>query len=338
MRPLAAAAAFAALAVLGLAAPAHAQWSLCNETSYIVEAAIAYDEAGRRVTEGWTRVRPGECRTVREGPLTPGVHYLYARSSLAHRGGRREWSGYESHCVDIGDFSIAGEATCEEVGFETRGFVEIDVSGEERRTALMQPEDYGAETAEVAGVQRLLQDNGYDVRLDGDRGRRTERAIQRFLDDQGIAGSPDTAALMDRLEEAALAHAEEVGLRLCNRAEGDVWTAIAVRREESWESRGWWPLAPDECAKVIDAELDAPAYYVYAGLRENGVDRPLAAADERFCIAETRFAIIGRENCPERGFSEGRFTTILSQGRTSVTLEFADGDFSPEPDEDGARR
>ncbi len=324
--------AFALLFAVLVAPSAQAQWTLCNQTSFVLESAIAYDESGRRITEGWTRLRPGECREVIDRPLTPGMHYLYARSSFAHRGGRREWSGYADHCVDVSDFSLAGEAECEEVGFETRGFVEIDITSEEQRTPLREPTSY--EDPHTAGVQRLLRDNGYEIRtIDGFSGRRTRRAVRVFAQDQGIDASLDEPELIDALEEAALSRADEIGLRLCNRAEGSVWAAVARRRDDSWESRGWWPLDPGECARVFDEPLEDPAYYVYAGRRENGVDRPLTAADETFCIAETRFDILGRENCVSRGFIDARFATVLSQGREAVSLEFTEADFNDAPDE-----
>jgi uncharacterized membrane protein len=38
--------------------------------------------------EGWLKLRPGECKVAVETPLEPKYHFLYARTSLAHRGGR----------------------------------------------------------------------------------------------------------------------------------------------------------------------------------------------------------------------------------------------------------
>src|SRR5262249_5746752 len=65
-------------AALALTTPAAAQWTICNESSFIAQVSIAYPEGERRVTEGWTRVRPGECSIARRAALTPGPHYIYA--------------------------------------------------------------------------------------------------------------------------------------------------------------------------------------------------------------------------------------------------------------------
>jgi uncharacterized membrane protein len=327
-------------AACALSAPAAAQWTVCNESSFITEVAIAYPEGERRVTEGWTRLRPGECQIARRTPLVPGLHHIYARSSPAHRGGMREWSGATPLCVDSGDFSIAGDAVCEDLGFETRFFLESPVDAPAHRTAIVDPDfeinieagDTAANQARVriAGIQRLLIDVGYyDRAIDGYSGLRTTRAMERFVADQRLARAPGDLELIDLLESAALLRADEAGLKLCNRAGSLVWAAIALRNDEGWESRGWWPLGPDECAKVLNEPLTQAAYYVYAAMRDQTTeaDRPLVAAAEPFCLAPTRFAILGRESCERRGYQEGRFATVLARDRPFATLEFSESDF-----------
>lgn len=318
---------------------ARAQWSICNETSFIVETAFAYDEAGKRLAEGWRRIRPGACEVVKREPLTPGDHFFYARASNAHRGGLREWSGRDEMCVDASDFSIAGEATnCDELGFQSRMFVKVGVDAPTWQTRLEEVADYAPEQAAIAGVQRLLLDAGYAdrLRIDGDEGRTTRRLTARFLTDVGAPRDLGGPELVDLLEKAARERASEMGLRLCNRAETDIWAAVARRADDTWESRGWWLIAPDACATVFDQALDQPAYYVYAATRSDGADTPLAAADETFCLAETRFAILGRENCRRRGYSDGRFLTVLAGDGAAKTIEFAPADFRAAPE--GLRR
>lgn len=322
------------LAPMALAAPARAEWRLCNETSFVVEAAAGFEESGKKIVEGWTRLRPGECQPVKRGALATGRYYLYARSSDAHRGGLREWSGREPLCVDAADFSLAGVADCEDVGFETRLFQEVAVAKPEWKTTLEQPHDptlnHDLEDAKIEGLQRLLQDNGYAISsIDGYAGRQTEREVRRFLADENVTERPDEWEMIDMLEAAALRKADEAGLKVCNRSGADIWTAVALRKQDDWESRGWWPLEPEECARMLDTPVDDPGVYVYAALREEGVDRPLQAATESFCVAETRFAIIGRADCERRGYATGRFSPVVSQGRDSVTLDFTSDDFAP---------
>ena len=80
---------------------AHANgWQVCNETSFVLEAATGRPDGRAIVVQGWTRLRPGECRIAVGAPLARGTHYLYARTSSAHRGGRRQWGGDARLCVD----------------------------------------------------------------------------------------------------------------------------------------------------------------------------------------------------------------------------------------------
>ncbi len=327
---------FALLALALIAAavcsrPAQANWTLCNDTSFVIEVAVSYPDRGRRVTEGWTKILPGACAIARAGELERGNHHFFGRASTAHHGGRREWAGATPLCVDSAEFSLAGEANCEEVGFETRTFVEVPIDADEWTTTLVEPADWDSEDARTAGLQRLLIDNGYAVRrVDGFEGRRTRSALAAFVRDRGLQGVVDQDELILALEEAAIEKIDQVGLRLCNRASATVWTAIARREGEGWESRGWWPLEIDSCAKVINETIDeTDALYVYAGLRETEVspDRPLSSADESFCLADTRFSIVGRENCQARGYSVGRFATLVPTGRGALTVEFQDADF-----------
>ena len=64
--------------MLAFGAPGSAQsgsasgWDLCNQTSFVLEAATGRPENKSVIVEGWTRIRPGECRTALAGPLKPG--------------------------------------------------------------------------------------------------------------------------------------------------------------------------------------------------------------------------------------------------------------------------
>lgn len=315
--------------------PAAADWRLCNESSYIVEAAIGYQDGGEVWTEGWIRMRPGDCATAIEGDVRPGPHYLYARSSPAHRGGRREWSGSTPLCVDEmeNSFFLSSTTVCENAGAVTQQFSTIDVGETPWRTRLVEPNAPTLGTAERAitkGLQRLLSDAGYYAanRIDGISGRRTDRAVASFLSDTNRRGTPPMPELMDLLETAALSRDDGVGLKLCNRSDAVVWSAIATRVDRTWESRGWWPLDIGDCATVIDQELDETAYYVYADKKDDRGPRPLSAGEEVFCLAQTRFAILGREDCAQRGFEEGRFIRVSPEDGGAVTVEFTTDDFA----------
>ena len=162
-------AAAAALFIVSLAglvsAPAEAQaqssgWTLCNRTSYVIEASVAHYEGQGVVVDGWKRLRPGACELALEGPLRPGIHYLFARSSTAHRGGRKIWGGDFPLCVDTtGSFSVESPQDCAAMGLEPRDFRPVLVENKNNwRTSFTETEDFTAAQSAAAGVQRLLAD------------------------------------------------------------------------------------------------------------------------------------------------------------------------------------
>ena len=192
----AAAAALGALWLTGLGAgAADAQaargWQLCNKTSYVIEASV-----GRRL-------RPGSCETALEGPLRPGIHYLFARSSNAHRGGRRIWGGDFPLCIDTtGSFSVESPKECTTMGLESRDFRPVLIENRNGwKTSLTETEEFDMEKAGAAGVQRLLADAGiYNGNIDGYIGRKTRAAIGEFLSQNSLDADTSDADLIDVLE------------------------------------------------------------------------------------------------------------------------------------------
>ncbi|HRE43885.1 MAG TPA: DUF1036 domain-containing protein, partial [Terricaulis sp.] len=104
-------------------------WQVCNETGYVLEAATGRPDGRAIVVQGWTRLRPGECKTAVGAPLARGTHYLYARTSSAHRGGRRQWGGDARLCVDPQQqFSIENPPNCGVSGYEERRFCRVQIN------------------------------------------------------------------------------------------------------------------------------------------------------------------------------------------------------------------
>ena len=322
-------AAFALLALTAwLAAPAPAQAAeICNETSYMIEVAAGWPVEGGVAIEGWTRVRPGDCRTVApdadlasEAPL-----YYYAQSSDAYPGGVREWRGTVPLCVDAQDFEVVATTRCAALGLASRDFFARQGSARDR-TVLVEPENYG-ERAPIAAIQRLLQAAGYSVSLiDGHEGRGTQRAISAFLSDAGLSARPGHGALMDAIQARALARNAQSGLTLCNEADGDIAATIGHRVGDIWQSRGWWRLHAGECARLIATRLDSENTYFYAErITPQGRGMLLDGA-ERFCVGPARFVAEERVDCRERGYVEAPFRRIPApqNGGARVTLDESD--------------
>jgi uncharacterized membrane protein len=335
------AAACAAIAALFLLNRAEAQqqqngWQVCNETSFVLEAATGRPDGRAILVQGWTRLRPGECRAAVGAPLARGTHYLYARTSSAHRGGRRQWGGDARLCVDPRDqFSIENPPNCAVSGYEERRFRRVQINKRDSwRTSFSEATPYTLTRARAIGLQRLLSDAGYDLG-EGRRGadpRRIAQAIAQFRAAARLSTNSNEDQLIDALETAARRRAEQVGLTLCNRTNGRMWTAVGRRRGEGWESRGWWQLNPGGCVRTIDEVLIQEAYFVYASLESEQGPRLLAAPGEPFCTSPARFAVLGREACEDRHYNTMLFTRILRRDRTGLAVDLQSNDFL-EPNE-----
>lgn len=305
-------------------------WQICNETTFVLEAATGRPDGRSIQVQGWTRLRPGECRVAVSAPLARGTHYLYARTSTAHRGGRRQWAGDARLCVDpTRPFQIVNPPRCSDT-YEERRFRRVQINKRDTwRTSFAEATQYSQARARQLGLQRLLEDAGYDVR-GGRRGidpRQIAQAIAQFRASARLAPSATEDQLVDALETAARRRAGQVGLTLCNRTRGRVWTAVARRRGEGWESRGWWALAPGGCVRTIDEVLIQEVYYVHAALESSNGQRYLAAGGEPFCTSPARFAILGREHCESRYYQTTLFTRIGARDRDGLVVDFEDRDF-----------
>lgn len=328
------------LLVLWAAPAARAQaatgWSVCNQTSMIIETATGRPSGSDVIVEGWTRIRPGECRVVLPAPLQPGPHFLYGRSSRAHRGGIREWTGEYNYCVDAqGSFSVESPPDCVVMGLEARSFKPILIESKTRwTTTLKETQKWSMTTAKAAGIQRLLDDAGVESgTIDGYVGRRTRSAIAQFLKSKNLPSDTDDNQLMDYLEQVAIERARNLGLTICNRTSERTWTAIGRRRGEGWESRGWWPIEAGACERVVDESLLAAPHYVFAEIETPAGTKRLKGAAEPFCISRSQFAILGRDECEKKFYDTASFVETTEAVDGKLVFELFDRDFDYVPND-----
>lgn len=306
-------------------------WDVCNETSYTIRFASAFIRDDRMQTVGWTNVQPGACTTL----VTPkdSPRFLYAESLPIHQGGIREWKGPMELCATEDNFSSDATENCALKNLETRDFFAVKPT--ERQTAFIEPGDFGV-NAEIAGLQRLLQDAGYKItRVDGLSGRRTLRTIARAKSDLKLDKSATNQELITALIPKAREARNSIGLDICNDGTNRMFTAIAIQQDGNWTSRGWWPIEIGQCVKPYDRSLIGTQTHIFA-LQEDMNDTGEALPDRRlrselvtpapFCIAESRFSALGRENCLEKGYAAVDFRPIASDVDVQV-IRLTDADF-----------
>jgi len=125
--PGAAAAVLMLAFALACAAPAHADFRLCNNTSGRVGVAIGYKDSEGWATEGWWNLPSRSCETLLRGTLVARYYYIYAVDY--DRGG--EWSGQAFMCTRDKEFTIRGTDDCLARGYDRTGFFEVD-TGEQQ--------------------------------------------------------------------------------------------------------------------------------------------------------------------------------------------------------------
>jgi len=326
----------AAVAIGVLAVPSSAQsgqdgWQLCNQTSYVVEAATGRPDGKDVIVEGWTRLRPGQCRTALPGPLSPGIYFVFARSSQAHRGGQRDWSGDIPLCVDTnGSFAVENPSSCASMGLEQRGFQAVRFEGRGGSMTFKETDLYNKsqQSPEYAGIQRLLDDAGvFEDQVDGYLGRETRAAITGFLAEHKRPASTPFPDLIDMLEDVARNRSLEVGLMLCNRTGNRILAAIARYRPDGWESRGWWSIEAQACVRTVDESLISNPHYVYAEMTTPQGIRLLSGATTVFCTSRSQFAILDRENCEQRRYRQEKFVETAVPEDGKLVYEFFDRAF-----------
>lgn len=321
-----------------LAIPSSAQggregWELCNRTSYVIETATGRPDGEDVIVEGWTRIRPGQCELALQGPLKAGVHFVFARSSKAHRGGQRDWSGHTPLCVDTnGSFAVENPSSCASMGMEQRNFTAVRIEGRGGSMTFKETElyDKSDQSPQNAGIQRLMNDAGIfqDV-VDGYLGRESRAAINAFLAERKLPPTTTQAQLIDILEDVANRRARQVGMELCNRTGNRILAAMARSRPDGLESRGWWLIDANMCVRAVDESLITAPHYVFAEMATDQGIRRLRNAATTFCTSRAQFAILGNQNCEARRYRPERFIETTPPEEGKLVYEFFDGAFGP---------
>jgi len=304
------------LAALFAAAPASASLNLCNRTSYVLYAAVAYAAKPDMVTQGWTRIAPGSCVQAISKPLKSPPYYIYAQSSRSHSGPSRAWGGSTQLCVEHGDFTLRAPALgrcTEDDAFEVP-FSEIATKRKSDFTETLteQPSIATLEQARMVGLQRLLADNDFKIgAIDGSDDKAREAALATFRRKTKLSRKAGDDDLFKALEKAAGDMAAPAGYSVCNSTAAPLWAAIGLKNDKDWISRGWWKVPPSNCATAITQPLSTDRVYLLADLPGK---KPLLSGPAKFCVADIAFEIQGKDNCKARGMREAGFAQTNTKG------------------------
>ncbi len=306
-----------AMLVCAIAAtPAQAALTLCNRTSYILYAATSAIQSPRSQTQGWTRITPGECQLARKEPLTAETYLVHARTSLAHSGPSRAWGGAYPVCVKDANFSLPKGVTqpyCTAEDTFALPFAPLDNRGKSVWTMNFDEQPaMNATEAQLAGVKRLLKDNGYKIdRIDGKPDKATGAALQDFRQRMKFAVTAGNTELFDTLEREARKRIAPAGYTACNETRDVLLVALGQIEGGKPVSRGWWTVQPGACAKAVTTPLNSDAVYLLA-LRKSG--GTVVGGTAHFCTTAAAFEIKGADNCSGRGYAESGFAATPTNG------------------------
>lgn len=108
--------------------PAQAAFLFCNKTKVVIEAAFGHHDEGVWASSGWWQLQPGQCARVYGKPLTQRFYFYYARSLAVENSAEPMiWSGKYAFCTGAKAFNVQGDSGCEQRGYQTKGFQEVDI-------------------------------------------------------------------------------------------------------------------------------------------------------------------------------------------------------------------
>ena len=312
--------------------PAEAALKLCNRTSYILYAATAEVTGGGSTARGWVRVAPGDCQTALPEKLKPQSYLVYARSALTYSGPGRAWGGDVPLCAKDGPFSLRQKTitpTCTGDVFALP-FASLDTHGRPDWTMTFDddPRLASLEAAQLAGVKRLLRENGYAIAaIDGKPDNATGAALADFRKKMRFAERDGNDRLFTALESEAGKHGgAPEGFTVCNDTKANLAAAVGEAAGTEFVARGWWRIAGGACARMITTALKEDAVWLSA--QKPGGGAVVSGADS-FCVAPQEFEIKGRDDCVARGLAAQGFARIDVHGKSGVLVRVGASGLGP---------
>lgn len=317
------------LAPLLMPCAAHAELTLCNRTSYVMDAALGFESRATFATRGWFHLNPGQCGKVVDEPLDGDTVYVHTRTSPVYGTAPLPQTGHVDLCVREGNFRLENARGCANAVRFTA--LRPSMTDKGPTATLAEESDYDFTQARLAGIQRLLTIAGYDAYpIDGVQGSRTTAALNRFLADRKlVADAPNGEGFFDILMKGALSP-EGSGFTWCNEQRFPVMAALGVTEMGAIVTRGWYRIEPGQCLRP-DIRGGPQKIYSYAeavdgngaAIRAGG--KPLAwGGDVALCTRDGKFELSDHKDCAGRGLTQSGFAPVDLAGQNTVTVRFKD--------------
>ncbi|MDO5641736.1 MAG: DUF1036 domain-containing protein [Paracoccus sp. (in: a-proteobacteria)] len=106
-------------------------------------------------------------------------------------------------------------------------------------------------------------------------------------------------------------------LSLCNQSYDVLNIAIAMPGPQDYTTRGWWRVAPNQCAMLLRERLEAREYFIFAA---DVFGNEVLPGVTPMCVGTREFRIDSQQDCLLRGYLDARFYEIDPQGQESWTV------------------
>lgn len=104
-------------------------YRFCNETQYVVWAALGFEQDEEIISTGWFKIAPRKCADAIKDPLAGKTYYSYAEADRP-TGGPLVWGGDYTLCTMDNRFTIHGTKDCESRGYLSTGFQRVQTGGQ----------------------------------------------------------------------------------------------------------------------------------------------------------------------------------------------------------------
>lgn len=126
------------------------------------------------------------------------------------------------------------------------------------------------------------------------------------------------AAALAASAAVALPGAARAELQLCNQSFEVLNVALAAPDQgDGVTTRGWWRVAPNQCATLWREVLQSRYYYVFA---TDVFGNEVLSGSIPMCVAPRRFEIAGQQDCLLRGYLNARFAEVDTEAQPSWTV------------------
>ena len=311
------------------ATAARAELTLCNRTSYRLDAAIGLEKRANVATRGWFRIDPGQCRQVVDGALDVDMVYVHARTPAVYGSAPMPQAGHAELCIRDGDFAIANARGCPVSQQARFTATQPSESAKGPTVNLAEEADYDDAQARLAGIQRLLAIAGYDAYpIDGVQGAKTQAALTKFLNDRKLPADSTSQPEFFETLLATAANPEGTGFSWCNDSKYAVMASLGIVEMGTIVTRGWYRVAVGQCLRP-DLRGNPHRLYSYAEAVD-GNGRTIRQGDAALswggsvalCTRDGKFELSDHKDCAARGLNSAGFAVIDVGGQPAPTVRF----------------